>query len=215
MNLIFFGAPGAGKGTIAKMLAEKLDLIHLSTGEMFRAEIASNSALGLKVKQIVESGALVSDEIVSQIVESALRKIKGKGFILDGYPRNIQQAKMLEKILKKLKIKLDLAILFEVSEKELIKRLSGRFYCPNCNAQYNVNTLNPPKVEGKCDVCGADLKQREDDKPETVKKRLKIYNETIKEVLEFYEKKALLKRINAENSIEENLKQTMNAVKNL
>lgn len=209
LNLVFFGPPGAGKGTIALLLSEKLNLKHLSTGEMLRAEIQSKSSLGLQVKKIVESGVLVSDEIVAKIVESSLKKIKDNGFILDGFPRNLKQAIMLDEILFKLKKSLDFVILFEVSDDKLLKRLTGRYYCPKCNAQYNINTLTPPKVKGKCDVCGTTLKQREDDKPETVKQRLKIYNETVKPLVEFYEKKGLLRKINANSSIEENLSETL------
>lgn len=207
LNLIFLGPPGSGKGTIGALFANDAGIVHISTGDILREEIAANTKLGKQIKDIVSAGLLVDDELVAKIIDKRLKKDDCKrGFVLDGYPRTLNQARLLHKILADQNKQLTAVILLEVPEEELIKRLSGRRKCEKCGKQYNINTLNPPKVEGICDDCGGTLVQRNDDKPEIIKHRLKVYMKETLPLVEEYAAQGILKRVNALGSIEENLK---------
>ena len=205
LNLIFLGAPGSGKGSVAKQLTLNLNILHISTGDILREEINKGSELGKKVQNIVASGALVDDQTVADIIDKRILESDCEnGFILDGYPRTINQAKLLQGIMEKQKKKINAVISLEVSDEKIIRRLSGRFSCPKCGAQYNIYTLIPPNEAGICDSCGEKLIQRADDNPETVKKRLEIYRRDTKPLIDYYKSINLLKEVNAEGTIEEN-----------
>jgi adenylate kinase len=179
-----FGAPGAGKGTYTSRLQQKLGVETIATGDVFRELIKEDSELGRKVRGYVEKGLLVPDEVVVEVLKQRLSKIpKGKGFILDGYPRTLAQAKALEAITK-----IDLILLLDVPDWIIIERLSSRRICRNCGTVYNIRFLKP-KVEGVCDKCGGPLYQRSDDNPEVIKKRFQVYQEQSKPLLEYFEEK--------------------------
>ncbi|AEH45346.1 adenylate kinase [Thermodesulfatator indicus DSM 15286] len=203
MNIVFLGPPGAGKGTQAKMIAEKFGIPQISTGDMFREHLSKGTELGKKAKEYMDKGALVPDEIVLGMVEERLKQPDcEKGFILDGFPRTVPQAEALDKLLEKLGKKIDYAILIDVPDEELVKRLTGRRTCKKCGMMYHV-MFKPPKEEGKCDVCGGELYQRADDNEETVRNRLKVYHEQTEPIIEYYEKKGVLHRIDGMGSIDE------------
>ncbi len=203
MNIVFLGPPGAGKGTQAKMIAEKYGIPQISTGDMFREHLSKGTELGKKAKEYMDKGALVPDEIVLDMVEERLKQPDcEKGFILDGFPRTVPQAEALDKLLEKLGKKIDYAILIDVPDEELVKRLTGRRTCKKCGMMYHV-MFKPPKEEGKCDVCGGELYQRADDNEETVRNRLKVYHEQTEPIIAYYEKKGVLHRIDGMGSIEE------------
>ncbi len=201
MNLVFLGLPGAGKGTQAKILAEKYNIPHISTGDIFRSAIKNETPLGVKAKEYIDSGELVPDEVTNGIVKERLQKEDcNKGFILDGYPRTLDQAESLDDNLKELNRKLDLVIYTKVKESELIKRLTGRRICEDCGATYHVE-FNPPEVDAVCDKCGGDLIQREDDSKETVEKRINVNKENTKKLISYYTDKDILIEIDAEQDI--------------
>lgn len=184
MKAVMFGAPGAGKGTYASRLQQKLGVETIATGDIFRELIRQDSELGREVKSYVEKGLLVPDEIVLEVLKQRLSKIpEGKGFILDGFPRTLEQAKALEAIAK-----IDVVLMLDVPDWLIIERLSSRRICRNCGAVYNIRFLKP-KVEGVCDKCGGPLYQRSDDTPEVIKKRLQVYQEQAKPLLEYFEQK--------------------------
>lgn len=184
LKAIIFGAPGSGKGTYASRLQAKLGVEVIATGDIFRKLLKEDSELGRKVKVYVEKGLLVPDEIVVEVLKQRLNKIpKGKGFILDGYPRTLEQAKILEGITK-----IDVILLLNVPDWIIIERLSSRRICRNCGTVYNVRFLKP-KVEGICDKCGGTLYQRSDDNPEVIKKRLQVYQEQTRPLLEYFKAK--------------------------
>ncbi|KLO23844.1 MULTISPECIES: adenylate kinase [unclassified Marinitoga] len=186
LNLLFFGPPGAGKGTIAKEVSKKYNIPHISTGDMLREAVASGSELGKKVKSILDSGQLVSDEIMLEVIKNRLNQSDvEKGFILDGFPRTIPQAESLEKILDEMGNPITGIIYLEVDEETVVKRITSRRICPKCGKIYNVITLKP-KIENKCDICGEELIQRDDDKEEVVRDRYKVYMEKTYPVIEFY-----------------------------
>jgi len=192
------GQPGVGKGTYTEILVRKYKIPRISTGDMFREEIKKNTKLGNKVKNYVNSGGLVPDEITIPILLKRLGKKDCKnGFFLDGFPRTVPQAEMLEKF-----IKIDKVLNFVASEKEIIDRLSGRRVCRKCGSIYHIKNM-PPKLEGVCDKCGGELYQRADDIPETIKVRVKEYLEKTKPLTDFYMKKGILANIDANPSIEE------------
>ena len=184
LKAIMFGAPGSGKGTYASRLQQKLGVETIATGDIFRELIKEDSELGRKVKGYVEKGLLVPDEVVLEVLKQRLNKIpEGKGFILDGYPRTLEQAKALEAITE-----IDVILLLDVPDWLIIERLSSRRICRNCGTVYNIRFLKP-KVEGVCDKCGGPLYQRSDDNPEVIKKRLQVYEEQTKPLLKFFEEK--------------------------
>lgn len=183
MNFIFLGPPGAGKGTLASQVAEEYGIPQISTGDIFRENIKNQTELGKKVKSILDSGALVSDDVVLEIVEDRLKKDDCKnGFILDGFPRTIPQAEAFEKLGIDVKV-----VNFEVDNDLIIARLSNRRVCKSCKANYNVKFM-PPKVEGKCDKCGGELFTREDDKLESITNRLAVYRKETAPLIDFYRK---------------------------
>ena len=186
MKIIMLGAPGAGKGTQAKMIAEKCGIPHISTGDIFRANIKNGTELGAKAKEYMDKGLLVPDELVCDLVVDRIQQADcEKGYILDGFPRTIPQAEALENALNAIEQKLDYAIDIDVPDENIINRMSGRRACVGCGATYHV-VFNPTKVEGKCDVCGESLILRDDDKPETVKKRLDVYHTQTQPLIDFY-----------------------------
>ena len=195
MKIIMLGAPGAGKGTQAHMIAEKYHLPHVSTGDIFRANIKNGTELGKEAKDYMDRGELVPDELTVRILLDRVAQEDCKnGYILDGFPRNIPQAEVLEKELEKLGEKIDAAIDMEVPDESIIRRMSGRRACSSCGATYHIVNV-PPKKEGICDVCGEALILREDDKEETVQKRLDVYHEQTQPLIEFYTKKGILKTV--------------------
>jgi len=204
MRVILFGTPGVGKGTQAKILAEKYHVVHLSTGDMLRAALEAQTPLGLQAKAYMDKGELVPDTIIIGMIEQELKSDKAKnGYLLDGFPRTLAQAEALDKILEQTAQKLDCVINLTVLEEEVVRRLSGRITCANCGAIYN-KFYQPPKVEGKCDKCGStDLRQREDDKEETVRRRLKEYHAKTEPVLSYYRAKNLVADVDANKTIEE------------
>jgi len=203
MNLILLGAPGAGKGTQAKLIVEKYGIPQISTGDMLREAVAKGTELGKKAKEYMDRGELVPDEVVIGIVKERLKQPDcEKGFILDGFPRTLKQAEELDKMLEELGKKIDAVINVHVPEEEVVKRIVNRRTCKNCGAVYHL-IYNPPKEEGKCDKCGGELYQRDDDKEETVRARYKVYKEQTEPLIEYYSKKGLLYNVDGTKSIEE------------
>lgn len=192
MRLILLGAPGAGKGTQADILAEKLSVPHISTGDIFRYNIKNGTELGKKAKEYIDNGLLVPDEVTIGIVKDRIQlEDCKKGFILDGFPRTIPQAEYLDSVLEQMGITLDAALNIHVDDEKIIQRMSGRRTCPSCGKSYHV-VFNPAKVDGICDSCGAKLVQRDDDKEETVIKRLNTYHEQTEPLIDYYKKQGKL-----------------------
>ncbi len=213
-RLVLMGPPGSGKGTQAKILAEREGLAHLSTGDILRGAMASGSELGPKVKEAVEAGQLVSDDVLYGVIEESLKKLGPKmGFILDGFPRNVRQAEFLEAILEKLGIGIDAAVLLDLPQESLIKRLSGRRVCSRCAKEYHIDFL-PPKVEGKCDRCVGELYRREDDEPEKIATRLRIYNDVTLQMVDFYRDRSLLIRVDADGGIQDVVQRVLDSIGN-
>jgi len=203
VNIIMLGPPGAGKGTQAKMLVERLGIPQISTGDMLREAVKEGTELGKKAKEFMDAGKLVPDEVVIGIVKERLAQPDcEKGFILDGFPRTIPQAEALDKVLEELGKKIDYVINVAVPNEELITRLTGRRTCRQCGAMYHV-VFNPPKEEGKCDKCGGELYQRDDDKEETIRQRLEVYEAQTAPLIDYYGKKGVLYNIDGTGSIEE------------
>ncbi|MGB9621661.1 MAG: adenylate kinase [Brevinematia bacterium] len=199
MRLLIVGAPGAGKGTQSKLISEKLGIPHLSTGDILRSEISSGSELGKKVKDFVDKGLLVPDDLIADVLLNEISKDKyKKGYILDGFPRNLNQVKIMEDK----GILIDKVIFIDTSEEEILKRISGRRVCLNCGQVYNIY-YNPPKVENKCDKCGSELIQRDDDKEEVVKSRLRTFRDSTLPVIDYYSKKGILFRINGDKNFDD------------
>jgi len=198
MNLILLGAPGAGKGTQAAILARELNIPTISTGNILRAAVASGSELGKQAKACMETGALVSDEIIIGIIRDRLAEPDcANGYILDGVPRTIGQAEALEEN----GIKFDHVISMEISDETIMKRMSGRRVCPKCGASYHVVAV-PPKKEGVCDECGSELITRKDDAPETVQARLAVYHKETEPLKDFYESRGVLFPVEDKGSVE-------------
>jgi len=196
------GLPGAGKGTQAEMIKAKYNIPHISTGDMFRQAIKEGTELGKKAKAYMDEGALVPDEVTNGIVEERLAKSDcDNGFLLDGFPRTIAQAEALEAITKKLNKQIDYVIQVDVPAEKLIERLTGRRVCPSCGATYHVIN-KPPKTEGVCDNCGTELVQRDDDKEETVQKRLEVNIEQTQPLLDFYKEKGVLVTVDGDQPID-------------
>lgn len=203
MYVIFLGAPGAGKGTQAAVVAEKLRLAHVATGDLFRQALKEGTSLGLEAKKYMEKGQLVPDKITVQMLleRIAAPDCRG-GAILDGFPRNLAQAEALDKALRERKSKIDKVVYIKVSEDELLKRLGGRWICRNCQTPYH-EVDSPPRVKGKCDKCGGELYQRADDTPETVKKRLVVYFADTAPLIDYYKKSGKLVEIDGQGEISE------------
>ena len=195
MKIIMLGAPGAGKGTQAKQIAGKYNIPHISTGDIFRANIKNNPELGQKAKTYMDQGLLVPDELTCDLVVDRIQQDDCvNGFVLDGFPRTIPQAEALENALAKLNESMDFAIDVDVPDENIVNRMSGRRACLKCGATYHIVSI-PPKKEGVCDNCGSELVIRDDDKPETVQKRLNVYHEQTQPLIDFYSKKGILKSV--------------------
>lgn len=208
MNLILMGLPGAGKGTQAEQIVDTYKIPHISTGDMFRAAIKNETALGLKAKSFMDKGELVPDEVTNGIVKERLAEADTKeGFLLDGFPRTLNQAKALETILNDLGKKIDAVINIHVDKDILMERLTGRIICRTCGATYH-KVFNPPTVEGTCDRCGGhDFYQRDDDKPETVENRININLELTEPLLDFYETRHVLNTVKGDQDIHDVFKE--------
>lgn len=195
MKIIMLGAPGAGKGTQAKMIADKYSIPHISTGDIFRANIKNGTELGKKAKEYMDKGLLVPDELtVDLVIDRVAQEDCRNGYVLDGFPRTIPQAESLDAALTKRGEKVDYAINVEVPDENIINRMSGRRACLACGATYHIVHI-PTKVEGICDRCGAELVLRDDDKPETVKNRLDVYHDQTQPLIDYYSAKEVLKEV--------------------
>ncbi len=198
MKLVLIGGPGAGKGTQAKKLSKHFDIAHISTGDLLREQMKLGTELGKKVSEIMNAGGLVSDDIVSAMLAERIKADDcKKGYILDGYPRNVSQAEGLEAITGKL----DKVLCFNVDDEVIVDRMTGRRGCPKCGQMFHIK-YNPPKVDGVCDACGEALVQRKDDNAETVRNRLKVYHETTAPVIDYYNKKGILAEIDGVGDID-------------
>ena len=196
-NIILMGPPGAGKGTLAKQLKSALDLVHISTGDMFRENIKAQTELGKLAQSYIDKGDLVPDAVTIEMLKARLaEKDCEKGFLLDGFPRTIPQAEALEKLSKEINRPIEVVVNLDCDNQELIRRISGRRVCKNCGAPYHVSTMKP-KVEGVCDLCGGPLYQRADDNEEALKVRLDHYVKDTKPLLDFYKSRGLLENFNS------------------
>ncbi len=202
MKIIMLGAPGAGKGTQAKQIASKYSIPHISTGDIFRANIKNGTELGKKAKEYMDQGLLVPDELTCDLVMDRIAQDDAKnGFVLDGFPRTIPQAEALDAALTKIGESMDYAIDVDVPDENIINRMSGRRACLNCGATYHIVSI-PPKKEGICDSCGNELVLRDDDKPETVKKRLDVYHDQTQPLIDYYNGKGILKSVDGTQPME-------------
>lgn len=195
MKIVLLGPPGAGKGTQGVVLSRNYNIAHISTGDILRESVKNGTALGKKAKSYMDKGELVPDEVVTGIVvERLAQNDTKKGFILDGFPRTLKQAEDLDKELKKISSDIDMVLYFEIPESVAIERLTGRRVCRKCGANYHIKNIRPKK-EGICDKCGAELFQRPDDTIETVRNRLKVYEDQTRPLIEYYTKKGILKKV--------------------
>ena len=202
MKIIMLGAPGAGKGTQAKQIADKYSIPHISTGDIFRANLKAGTDLGKKAKEYMDQGLLVPDELTCDLVMDRIGQEDCKnGFVLDGFPRTIPQAEALDAALAKINEKMDYAIDVDVPDENIINRMSGRRACLNCGATYHIVSI-PTKVEGICDRCGNKVVLRDDDQPETVKKRLDVYHEQTQPLIDYYKKQNILKTVDGTQPME-------------
>lgn len=203
MNLLIVGAPGVGKGTMSKFLVKEYGVEHISTGDMLREAVANATPVGLKAKEHMENGTLVPDDIINEIIHDRLSKDNGaNGFLFDGYPRTVNQAKSLTEILDKLGLKIDAVINLEVDDDVLVKRITGRRTCPKCGSTFNIY-YKIPKIENVCDDCGEKLIIRQDDNLESLTNRLSEFHKNTEPVIEYYEKDNLVKHINADQKRED------------
>ncbi|MDY6825865.1 MAG: adenylate kinase [Bacillota bacterium] len=215
MLIILLGPPGAGKGTQAEQLVKEFGLAYISTGDILRKAVKEKTVLGRKAQDYMDSGQLVPDDLVIDIVKERLQEPDcQKGALLDGFPRTVAQAVALDKMLPLIGTKIDTVVLLEVDESELIDRLTGRRVCSNCGANYHMK-FNPPKVRNVCDQCGGDLFQRDDDTLETVKERLEVYKKQTEPLIDFYRDKDLLSAIDGNKDIEEVFKQIVAVIKDI
>lgn len=203
MKIIMLGAPGAGKGTQAKQIADKYSIPHISTGDIFRANLKEGTELGKKAKEYMDQGLLVPDELTCDLVMGRISQEDCKnGFVLDGFPRTIPQAEALDAALSKIGQKMDYAIDVDVPDDNIINRMSGRRACLNCGATYHIVSI-PTKVEGVCDRCGNQVVLRDDDQPETVKKRLEVYHAQTQPLIDYYKKQDILKTVDGTQPMEQ------------
>ena len=210
MKIIMLGAPGAGKGTQAKKIAAQYSIPHISTGDIFRANIKNNTELGQKAKTFMDKGELVPDSLVVDLIMDRFKEADcANGYVLDGFPRTIPQAEALDNALKANGEKVDYAINVEVPDENIINRMSGRRACVGCGATYHIK-YNPTKVEGICDACGEKLILRDDDKPETVKNRLSVYHEQTQPLIDYYKKAGVLAEVDGTKDMEEVFKDIVN-----
>jgi len=213
MRIILLGPPGAGKGTQAKVLAKRLNLVHISTGDLLRQNVYGGTKLGLQAKDFMNKGALVPDELVTSMLSERFNQddVK-KGFILDGYPRTLKQAESLDVLLKEKQSKIDKVFYLDTSEKVIVQRLSGRLVCSKCSANFHKTNM-PPKNEMACDSCGASLYQRSDDKEETIKKRLQVYELESSSLIDYYQSKGKLLHVNADEDANLVLEEIIRVIK--
>ena len=203
MKIIMLGAPGAGKGTQAKRIAEKYGVPHVSTGDIFRANIKNGTQLGMEAKKYMDQGLLVPDELTVRILLDRVAQDDCKnGYVLDGFPRTIPQAEVLDEALTKLGDKIDYAIDVNVPDENIIRRMSGRRACLTCGATYHIEHI-PPKQEGICDKCGSELVLRDDDKPETVKNRLAVYHEQTQPLIDYYKNEGILVEVDGTKNMDD------------
>ncbi len=208
MNIIFFGAPGAGKGTQAEIVSKKLDIPTISTGNIIREAIKNGTEMGLSAKSYIDAGKLVPDEVVIGIIKDRLDKDDCKnGFILDGFPRTIPQAKALDEM----GVKIDVVLNIEVSDEDIVNRMSGRRTCPKCGSTYHIE-FNPTKTEGVCDNCGTELTVRKDDHPDVVKSRLDVYHSETEPLKAFYEEKGILRTVVGQKELKDTTALTAKAL---
>ena len=208
MNIIFFGAPGAGKGTQAEIVSKKLDIPTISTGNIIREAIKNGTEMGLSAKSYIDAGKLVPDEVVIGIIKDRLDKDDCKnGFILDGFPRTIPQAKALDEM----GVKIDVVLNIEVSDEDIVNRMSGRRTCPKCGSTYHIE-FNPTKTAGVCDNCGAELTVRKDDHPDVVKSRLDVYHSETEPLKAFYEEKGILRTVVGQKELKDTTALTAKAL---
>ncbi len=201
-HIILLGPPGAGKGTQGQLLGEKLNIPFISSGDALREEFGGNTEIAEKFKKYINAGLLVPDDVVEEFIKTLLDKYNlEKGFIFDGFPRTVHQAGFIMDYLKAKNIPLDVVLYLSIPDEEVIKRISGRRICPKCGAVYNIY-FNPPKNDNLCDKCGTKLVQRDDDKENVVKKRIKVYEKETAPLIEFFKKKQLLREIDAVGSVE-------------
>lgn len=208
MNIIFFGAPGAGKGTQAEIVSKKLDIPTISTGNIIREAIKNGTEMGLSAKSYIDAGKLVPDEVVIGIIKDRLDMDDCKnGFILDGFPRTIPQAKALDEM----GVKIDVVLNIEVSDEDIVNRMSGRRTCPKCGSTYHIE-FNPTKTEGVCDNCGTELTVRKDDHPDVVKSRLDVYHSETEPLKAFYEEKGILRTVVGQKELKDTTALTAKAL---
>lgn len=215
MRIVLLGPPGAGKGTQAKVMAQRLALVHISTGDLLRQNVKDQTALGKEAKSYMDKGFLVPDELVAKMLMDRINKPDtAKGFILDGYPRTLNQAESLEKMLAQKNMGIDLVLYLDTSDKVIIQRLTGRRVCSSCNANYHVTNM-PPKKENVCDSCGGALYQRTDDNEQTVRKRLDVYKQEVSSLITYYETRGKLRRLAADQEAGVVLDQIIDLVRDL
>lgn len=213
MNLILLGPPGAGKGTQAKLISSNFKVPHISTGDIFRANISQNTELGIRAKQYMDKGLLVPDEVTIDIVKDRLTNDDCKnGFLLDGFPRTVKQAEALDEFLNENGSKIDASILIDVPKENIFERMTGRRVCSKCGASYHIK-FNPTKVEGKCDLCGSPVVQRKDDSEETVKERLDVYDKQTQPLVEYYKSQKVLKPVDGAQDINKVFEDISNALR--
>ncbi|MET9432918.1 adenylate kinase [Streptomyces sp. NPDC006551] len=214
MRIVLVGPPGAGKGTQAAFLAKNLDIPHISTGDLFRANISQGTELGLKAKAFMDAGDLVPDEVTIGMAKDRMEQSDAaNGFLLDGFPRNVAQAEALDVVLKAEDMQLDAVLDLEVPEDEVVKRIAGRRICRNDSAHVFHVTYTPPKAEGVCDVCGGELYQRDDDSEETVRRRLEVYHTQTEPIIDYYRAQNLVVTISALGKVDEVTGRAMAALK--
>ncbi|MCR1934496.1 adenylate kinase [Clostridium tepidum] len=202
MRVILLGPPGAGKGTQAKLISEKFSIPHISTGDIFRANIKEKTPLGMEAKRYIDNGQLVPDEVTIGIVKDRLTKDDcDNGFLLDGFPRTVAQAEALDEFLKGINNDLDVALLIKVPEGFILERMTGRRVCTSCGASYHIR-FNPPKVEGKCDICDNELIQRKDDTEATVKERLEVYSKQTYPLINYYKDNGIISEVDGTEAID-------------
>ncbi len=203
MNIILIGPPGSGKGTQAKILEERHAMKQLSSGDMLRAAVSEGNEIGKKAKSFMEAGELVPDDLVVEIVTDQIEKLGDKGFILDGFPRNVHQAEVLDRMLDKRGRNIDRVLVVEVSDDLLVERIAGRYTCANCGEGYH-DKFKQPETDGVCDKCGStEFIRRPDDNPDTVRNRLDVYHEQTKPLIDYYKKQDKVRVIDGEQPIEE------------
>ncbi len=213
MNILIMGGPGAGKGTMSAKIVEKFNVNHISTGDIFRSEIGNGTELGLKAKEYMDKGMLVPDELVNNMVKSYLENLEDKknGYLLDGYPRTLDQAKAFDELSKNSDLAIDKVIAMDIAFDVLAGRITGRRLCKNCGEIYHLQS-KPSKIEGKCDICGSELYQRKDDTIESLTVRLDEYSKQTAPVLDYYEEQGIVTKINADQPIDNVWNDVLNAL---